>query len=136
MKKTLLLFISLTTLLSCDIGGDDEPNFSLEVLPIQSVDVPDQFVLGETHPISITYIRPSGCYEFNSFIFQNNLNTRTVAVVDTFFQEEDCTQATEVATVSFDFIVTSSEDYIFQFFQGQDAQGQDQYLIVEVPVVE
>ena len=122
--------------MSCDIGGDDEPNFSNEILPIQSVDVPDQFVLGEVHPISVTYTRPNGCFEFNSFIFQSDFNTRTVAVVDTFFQDETCTQETEIATVSFDFTVTNSQNHIFQFFQGQDEQGQDQFLIVEVPVVE
>ena len=136
MKRLFLLFISIATLVSCDIDGDDAPNFSLEILPIQSVDVPDQFVVGEVHPISITYIRPSGCYEFNNFIFQNNFNTRTVAVVDTFFQDDPCTQVTEVATVSFDFTVSNTENHIFQFFQGQDDEGQDQFLIVEVPVVE
>ena len=30
----------------------------------------------------------------------------------------------------------NTDVHIFQFFQGQDDQGQDQFLIVEVPVVE
>ncbi|MCC1485521.1 hypothetical protein [Winogradskyella immobilis] len=136
MKRLFLLFISIATLVSCDINGDDAPNFSLEILPIQSVNTPSQFVVGEAHPISVTYIRPSGCYEFNNFIFDNNLNTRTVAVVDTFFQDDPCSLSTEVATVSFDFTVRNTDVHIFQFFQGQDEQGQDQFLIVEVPVVE
>lgn len=122
-------------LTSCDIGDNDQPNFTLEIMSIQSVDVPDEFMFGETYEISMNYTRPNGCYEFNDFIYQTNLNERTVAVVDAVFNDTACTQATEQATVSFDFRVTSNEAYIFRFYQGQ-IDGEDQYLIVEIPVVE
>ena len=31
---------------------------------------------------------------------------------------------------------SGTETYLFKFFQGEDAQGVDQYYIIEVPVVE
>ena len=72
-------------MVSCSLNNDDQPNFTLEIMPIQSVDVPDEFILGETYEISMSYTRPNGCYEFNDFIYQPNGNTRTVAVVDTVY---------------------------------------------------
>ncbi|MDO1502245.1 hypothetical protein Q2T40_19090 [Winogradskyella maritima] len=104
-------------------------------MSIQNVDIPDEFMLGETYEISMDYTRPNGCYEFSDFIYQVDFNERTVAVVDAVFTDVNCTQATVQATVSFDFRVTSSEDYVFRFYQGQ-VDGEDQYLVVEVPVVE
>ena len=133
LKKVLILFF-LVGLMGCDLG-DDQPNFSLEIMPIETVDVPDEFIRGQTHEISVTYTRPNGCHEFNDFIINAEGNTRTIAVVDTVYNET-CTQATVTATVSFEFLVLSDETYIFQFYQGEGSDGNDQYLIVEIPVVD
>ncbi|WP_296319307.1 hypothetical protein [Winogradskyella sp.] len=135
MKKVLLFFV-LTSVLSCDIGGDDVVNFTSELMSIESVDIPDEFTFGQTHEITVNYTRPNGCYEFFNFIFQPDGNTRTVAVVDNIFLDEVCTQVPESASVSFNFEVFSTDTYIFQFYQGSDPAGDDIYLIVEVPVVQ
>ncbi len=128
----LSLFISVS---SCSIEDSNPPNFYLEIMSIQSVDIPIEFIHGETHEISMTYSRPNDCYEFNDFIFQPNLNQRTVAVVNTVYTDQDCFGSTEQVEVSFDFQVNSLETYVFRFYQGSDTGGQDQYYIVEVPVV-
>lgn len=134
MKKLFILFIALSFLgCSLDDGG---PSFSLEIRPILSVDIPEEFTFGETHEVSVTYVRPNGCYTFNNFIFQPDGNTRTVAVVDTFYLDENCTEVTEEATVSFNFSVISNDPYVFRFYQGVDTNGEDQYLIIEVPVAQ
>lgn len=136
MKKIILVFI-LGSLLSCDIGSDDDGlNFSREIIPIDSVDIPSEFTFGETVEITVNYTRPNGCHQFSSFIFQPDGNTRTVAVVDDVFFDADCSQNTIDASVSFDFSVTSNETYVFQFFQGTSDNGEDQFLIIEVPVVQ
>ncbi|WP_299115491.1 hypothetical protein [uncultured Winogradskyella sp.] len=135
MKKLLLLFV-LVSFMSCDIGGDDGLNFQLELMSITSVDIPDQFTFGETHEITVNYLRPNGCHEFNNFIFQPDGNTRTVAVVDTVYDDPTCSTNAIDASVSFDFRVVSNEPYIFQFYQGSTQTGEDLYLIIEVPVVE
>jgi len=136
MKKYLLYLAAFVALSSCNIGDDDGPSFYLEIMPIQSVDIASEFILGETHEISMTYTIPNDCYEFNDFIYQTNLNERTIAVVNTVYTNQDCMGSTEQVDVSIDFQVNSLETYVFRFYQGSDTQGQDQYYIVEVPVVE
>ncbi|MBT8246035.1 MAG: hypothetical protein HKP48_02830 [Winogradskyella sp.] len=135
MKKLILLFL-LGTLLACDLDNGNEVNFSLEIMSIESVDIPTEFNFGQTHEITLNYTRPNGCYQFNDFIFQPDGNTRTVAVVDAIFNDANCTQATVEASVSFNFSVISSDTYTFQFYQGTSDTGEDQYLIIEVPVVQ
>lgn len=135
MKKFFLVVIVLS-FLGCSLDDDSGNNFAFEIMSIESVDIPEEFTFGSTHEISVTYTRPNGCYAFNNFIVDPDGNTRTVAVVDRVFLGGNCTQATEEATVSFNFSVVHSETYIFQFYQGEDANGEDQYLIVEVPVAE
>lgn len=128
-----MLFL-LVGLVGCELS-DDQPGFSLEIMPIETVDVPDEFIHGQTHEISVTYTRPNSCHEFNDFIFNAEGNTRTIAVVDIVYNNEACIQAIETVTVSFEFLVLSDETYIFQFYQGDGSDGNDQYLIVEIPVV-
>ena len=135
MKKLITLFISLC-LLSCSIEGDEQPNFSVELMSIDSVVMPDQFVFGETHQVTVNYTRPSGCYIFNRFISDPSGNTRTIAVMDTVYTDTNCTQEPQDATVSFDFTVTDTNTYTFQFYQGKDENEQDRYLIIEVPVIQ
>ena len=136
MKKILTVFV-LFSLWSCDIGDDVTQNFQSELMPIESVNIPSEFIFGETHEITVFYSRPNGCYTFERFINQPEANnTRIVAVVDTNYFNDNCTQAIVDAEVSFNFTATSLETYTFQFFQGTSSTGEDQYLIVEVPVVE
>ena len=139
MKKHFLvfaLFLSLFT--SCSFDDVGEYNYYLEILPIETVDIPQEFVQGETYEISMTYIRPNPCYEFNDFIYEIDGNQRTVAIVNTVYYSggSNCVEEEEEITVSFNFNVLSQDTYVFKFFQGTDAQGADQYYIVEVPVVE
>ena len=139
MKKyVILVAFFISTLTSCSVENDDSITFFLEVLPIESVDVPEQFVYGEVHEISMTYNRPTSCYQFNDFIYEINGQERTVAVTDTFYASESaaCVEGPEEATVSFNFKATSNETYVFKFYQGEDEQGEDLYYIVEIPVVE
>ena len=137
MKRILILaMFVVATATSCSIENDNPVNFFSEIMPIQSADVPDEFVHGETYEISVTYNRPNDCYEFNNILFDINNNERTVVVVNTVYTDIVCTQVSEPVTVSFDFVVVSTETYLFKFYQGTDSEGQDQYLLVEVPVVE
>ena len=121
---------------SCSIDSDYSPTFYLEVLPIESVNMLQEIVLGETYEIEITYNRPNGCYFFNDFFYQTNENERTIAVINTVYTNIDCVQADEPMEVFFTFPVTSNSTYVFKFFQGKDESGDDQYYILEVPVVE
>ena len=135
MKKLVVFCALVCTLVSCSLG-DDSTNYHFEILPIDSVDIPDEFVLGETYPITVFYTKPSGCYVFNDFYYLKNLNERTVAVINAVYEDQACTQATEEAEATFNFMVNSNGTYVFKFWQGEDESGNDLYYIVEVPVVE
>ncbi|WP_299523431.1 hypothetical protein [Winogradskyella sp.] len=137
MKKYVYQFLMFMVIFtSCNIENDNTLNFYLEVVPIESVDVPEEFILGQIHEISVTYTRPNSCYEFNDFIYSVQNNVRSVAVANTVYTNIECMSLSEDVTVSFDFVVSSLETHVFQFYQGTNDDGIDQYHIVEVPVVE
>ncbi len=136
MKKLLVLCVTLILFASCSVD-DDSTNFSFEVLPVESVDIPDEFTLGQVYPITVSYIKPSNCHVFREFYYLKENNERTVAPIDYVFERNDCIDLTDVLVEeTFNFIVTSNGSYIFKFWQGEDATGEDQYLTIEVPVVD
>ena len=136
MKKFFVLCLTVLLFASCSIN-DDGPNFSFEILPVDSVEIPDEFTLGETYPITVSYLRPSTCHTFKEFYYLKENNIRTVAPINYLFERNDCeTLENELVEATFNFIVTSNGSYIFKFWQGEDTDGEDQYLTIEVPVVD
>lgn len=134
MKKLILLAVLMLALVSCSV--DDSDSFYNEILPVESVVIPDEFVLGEVYPITVTYKRPAGCYAFYDFYYTRELNQRTVAVINTVYPNQDCGLSEEAdVEATFNFKVTNNGTYIFKFWQGKDENGTDLYYIVEVPVV-
>lgn len=136
MKKLIALSLTLFLFVSCSLNDDDQ-SFSFEILPIESVDIPNEFALGETYPITVSYFKPSSCHAFKEFYYLKENNERTVAAINYVFERNNCEDLTdELVEATFNFIVTSNGSYIFKFWQGEDANGEDQYLIKEVPVVD
>jgi len=138
MKKYYYILALITLILSsCDIQSDGTRPFRLEVMPITNVVVPEEFVLGNTYEISVSYTKPSDCYEFNDFLYTVEGAERSIAVVNTVYTAgSSCSADPSTAIADFDFTVSSTETHIFKFFQGTNDEGVDQYHIVEVPVVE
>ena len=137
MKKLLLLGFLAFTILSCNVEDDNIPNFYNEILPVESVTMPEEFQLGQVHEITMTYLRPSGCHVFNDFYYLSEFNQRTIAIITSVFTDQGCEIFdNEVVEVSFNFQVNETGPYIFRFWQGEDQNGNDTYYIVEVPVVE
>ena len=137
MKKLLALGLVLFLITSCSINDDNDTKYSFEVLPVESVDIPAEFTLGKTYPIKVTYLRPTSCHFFKEFYYSKNLNERTVAPITLVYQNDNCqTLETTTEDATFNFVVTGNGSYVFKFWKGEDADGKDQYLIIEVPVVE
>ena len=135
MKKLFVLSLILI-LASCSVDGDST-NYGFEILPVQSVDIPEEFELGETYPITISYFRPSTCHSFKEFYYLKENNIRTVAPINYVFEDNNCNDLSDVLVEeTINFIVTSNGSYIFKFWQGEDTNGEDQYLTIEVPVLE
>ncbi|WP_264520085.1 hypothetical protein [Flavobacterium sp. N1994] len=136
MSKRILSLLALFFLFnSCT--PDSDTNYLFELRPIESVDIPDHFILGQTYPIKVHYTKPTSCYSFSSLYYDKDLNVRTVAIENAVAQRSDCHElstADAVADYTFNFYVTSNGSYIFKFYQGQDANGQAIFLQYEVPV--
>ncbi|MDO5972574.1 hypothetical protein [Flavivirga jejuensis] len=137
MKKFFVLcLIAVLSASSCSLDDDDQ-NFSLEILPVESVDIPDEFTLGETYPVTVSYLRPSTCHAFKEFYYLKENNERTIAPINYVFERDNCENLQEeLVEATFDFTVTSNGSYIFKFWQGKDTDGESQYLTIEIPVVD
>lgn len=137
MKKIVFLLLIAISLTSCSLEDDSPNDFYYEILPVESVELPEEFVLGQTYEITVTYLRPTTCHVYNNIYYEAELNQRTVAVVTTVYQNNDCLPLIDqVAEVTFNFMVNSNGTYVFKFWQGEDENGNDLYYVVEVPVVE
>ena len=128
-----VLFVLMLT--SCSID-ENNPVMHTEIMPIESVNIPEYFIQGQTHEISVSYNKPSSCYQFYDFMYEINGNVRTVAVVNSVYTNTTCVQLDELVSASFDFTVNGTETYVFKFYLGKNDEGVDQYHLVEVPVVE
>lgn len=137
MKKLLLLSFLLFSVFSCSTDDGDSLNFYNETLPIESVNMPTEFQFGSTYEITMTYFRPSSCHLFNDFYYVSEDNIRTISIINTVFPDQQCeTYENEEEEVSFNFQVSSFDTYVFRFWQGKDANGNDTYFVVEVPVLD
>ncbi len=139
MKKYVIFILLIaTTIMTGCLQDDDDILFSYERVPIEEVDIPDEFTRGQTTEITVSYFRPTDCHSFSGFDYDRLSNERTVSVVNVFIEKASCQelQQADMIEQSFRFIVGSEDSYVFRFWQGRDDQGENQFLIVEVPVVE
>lgn len=134
MKRIISLLALVFLFNSC--SPDSGTNYSLELLPVESVEIPTEFTLGETYQMKMFYRIPTTCHSYNSIYYHKNLNERTVAVEALVYQQNNCQELTEnnLYECSFDFLVTSNGSYVFKFWQGKDEQGNDLFLEYEIPV--
>lgn len=122
-------------MLSACTSNNNDVNYHFEYVPITNVNVPNQFVFGQTYPITITYELPNSCYSFynNDYIYNGTSRIiGTIAIVD---DGATCTQTTVQGEYVINVQARQMETYTFKFWKGKDAQGVDQYLIVNVPVI-
>ncbi len=137
MKKflnTLLLILIVSSLSSC--LKDDAPNFSFTALRIVSADFPESFTLNETYPIRVRYQKPDICTSFGGFdVNREDTTERKIFAVGTKrTDQESCTETDTEEIATFNFIVKYTGTYVFRLWQGEDEDGEQQYLEIEVPV--
>ena len=137
MKKLLSWALALSLLLplgSCS-NDDDAPETTFEKLVITGVEMPPSFQLGELYNIPITFELPDGCTQFETFQIVTISDTeREIVVIGARKDTGACTlQITEV-TETLIFQVLFDQTYTFKFWQGDDANGDPQYLEIQVPV--
>lgn len=135
MKKIVLFIVLITSFLGCSID-DDNTSYTYDVLPVDSYVVPASFTLGETYEIKLKYQKPTSCHIYQGIYYDKNLNTRTIAIQAAVQNNQVCTQQIPpLSEVSFNFMVNNTGSYIFKFYKGENANGEDIFEEVEIPVV-
>ena len=136
MSKKIVSLLALCFILNSCSPGDDT-QYSFKLMPIESVDIPTEFTLGQTYPITVHYTVPTSCYYFSSLYYDKDLNVRTIAIENAVAERNNCqdlSAADGASEYTFNFYVTGNGSYIFKFYQGKDDQGNNIFLEYEVPV--
>lgn len=139
MQKLLLFGLIIATILSCSVDDSVEEEFRFEILPIETVEMPTSVSFNEVITISYTYLKPSTCHNYNDLYFISEGDTKTVAVINTVVNINSGTLCEPISNSveerSFTFRIEKNEgNYTFRFWQGEDENGQDTYLIQDVAI--
>lgn len=135
MKKLVVLFLTFIVF-ACSTDDDFETTY-FELLPIEEAVVPTEFERGEVYDILVKYLRPTSCHAYNDIYFVREGNERHIAVMATVFEGSfDCVELDDLLDATFKFRAGDEDSYVFKFWQGEDDNGDDQYLIIEVPVID
>ncbi|WP_271768479.1 hypothetical protein [Aquimarina algiphila] len=134
--RIILIFFIVAVSTTCS-NDDNETSFFYELVTVQDASVPEQFNRGEIYTITVSYFRTSNCHSFAGFDYDRLANERTVSVINLVVNRGNCEELdmTDLVEVSFDFLVGEEDSYIFRFWQGKDENGDNQFLIREVPVL-
>lgn len=135
MKKIALLLLTVLALYSCSIN-DDGPNYYLETLAVDSYTVPESLVLNQPAEIKLKYKKPSDCHFYQGIYYEKDGNTRTIAIQTSVLASDNCVPYTEdkIVECSFNFVATGTGPYTFKFYKGEDANGQNIFEEVTIPV--
>lgn len=136
LKYLLIMMVAFTlTVTSCS-DDDNDHEYHLEYIGVISADLPDEFIYGLTYRINVTIELPNSCYYYyNQYDYYYEGTSRLIYPIAHVDDNVPCTPNITETTFSIPIQVLQSETYIFKFYQGQDADGQDQFLTIEVPVI-
>ena len=140
MKKILAIFLIATAVLvGCNDDDDDynDHDYHLEYTSVVSAELPDEFVYGRTYRINITIELANSCYyHYNQYDYFYEGTSRLIYPIVHVDDGVECTLNITETTFSIPVQALQYEPYIFKFYQGEDADGQDIFLTIEVPVIE
>lgn len=132
--KFMSLFAMLILFSSCN-DDDDNHEYHYEYVNVTSVEVADEFTYGKIHQVDVTIELPSSCYYFyNQYEYKYEGTSRLIYPISHVDDNEACLPNVTTATFSIPVEVLQRETYIFKFYQGEDADGEDTFLTIEVPV--
>jgi hypothetical protein len=135
-KYLLILIVALSVSLSSCSDDDDYHEYHLEYIGVKSAEVPDVFTFGQTYRINVTIELPNSCYfYYNQYEYFYEGTSRLIYPIAHVDDGVPCTPNITETTFSIPVQVLQEEPYIFKFYQGEDADGQDTFLTIEVPVV-
>ena len=138
MKRFIPLFLVAFLILGCsdDDNNYNDHDFYLEYVSVLSADVPDEFIFGYTYRLNLTIELPNRCYYYyNQYDYFYEVTSRLISPIGHVAEGVPCTPNITETTFSILVQALQSEPYIFKFYQGVDADGEDMFLTIEVPVI-
>ncbi|WP_194766063.1 hypothetical protein [Tamlana sp. I1] len=136
-KYLLIMFVGFTASLTSCSNDDDYHEYHLEYVNVTSADLPDEFVHGRTYRIEVTIDLPNSCYYYyNQYDYFYEGTSRLIYPIAHVDDDVSCDDTSREVTFSIPVQALQEEPYIFKFYQGKDADDQDTFLTIEVPVVE
>lgn len=138
MRKVLsilMLIAASVSFTACSLD-DDGTNFKYVNLKVVSAEVPESFELGQVYDIKVNYLKPNGCTFFEGWdIHKHELTEREIYPIGAeLVNERSCDEIATEVEVTFKFEVIYDQEYLFKFWTGQNADGEDEYIEVIVPV--
>lgn len=124
---------------SCSLD-DDGVNFNYTTLRTVSAELPESFDFGRVYTVNVNLLRPDDCTlaEVEDFnvrrLATDSTNIRVIAPIGIVLDKEECAELNQEFQDSFQFEVLYTEPYIFRFYIGDDADGEAEFLEIEVPV--
>lgn len=138
MRKKLifiLFFAGVLLLGGCSLD-DDGQNFHFATLRINNAVLPESFELNETYEILVNYTFTNNCSLFEGFeVTQEDTTVRNVVAIGSVRTDQvGCADQTIEGQASFNFTVIHNQTYTFRFYQGENSDGENLFLEVDVPV--
>ena len=137
MKKLVVLLFSFAYLISCS-SNDDVGSLTPNLAGVLSVTLPDSLVHAEAYGIEIIYKHPTNCDHFSGFDISKKENEIFIGVVCSHHTSNtNCVDIGNLQdSVTLNFVAERDDFYIFNFWQGKNALGTDEFLIIETPVTQ
>ncbi len=136
MKKFLLLFMAFAALSGCSQDDDSADSFLRIFVPVISAEFPKTFTAGQEYTIKVRYSPPTRCHEFDGMDYEIDENEIYIGVANSFSPNDPSCNEEEglTAETSFSFTPETNDFYIFNFWRGQDEEGEPLFLTIKVPV--
>lgn len=134
-RKVIFLVVCFSLIFSGCSNGDGQ-NFHFTALQIISADVPESFELNQTYQINVTYSLPNGCTAYEGFDvnYEDTTIRNVVAIGSVRTDTEACEEVVTEGQAFFNFTIIYDQPYTFKFFQGENNDGEPEFLEVIVPV--
>ena len=137
MKKIVILLGALVAILGC--STDDAPNFFFDFVAVDSVlEVPAFFTVNQSDTLQVAYIRPTSCHGFDGFNVVRNGNEREITVVNKVVEiENNCIDLeNDIRIAPLVFNPIEAGEITLRFFNGNDVDGNPNFLTFNVPIIE
>lgn len=136
-KYLFYCMIFIVCFSACSSDDLQTDNSVLEILPIENISLPESFEYNMVYTIYYDYTQPTNCHAFYNLYYDANGDERIIAVVNRKHDNGNCQSTDNQIIRSFDFHCTKQQGvYIFKLWQGENSDGEDEYLTYEIPVID